>query len=103
MKEMASSVKIEVADNLTRGNHILHEQEYHTRHGISAIFHEICRKIRRQPCYPEIQQEPVVYLLLEGALGWNGTISVLSVPSGTQPSQAAYRERMEADPGYMPP
>ena len=34
---MARSVKVEVADNnSTRGDHILHEQEYNTGHGISG-------------------------------------------------------------------
>ena len=40
-----------VADNnYTRGGHILHEQEYNTGHGVSAISDEICREVRRQPC-----------------------------------------------------
>ena len=51
MKDKASSVKVGVADNnLTRGGHILHEQEYNTRHGIPAIPDEVCGEIRRQPC-----------------------------------------------------
>ena len=70
MKDKASSVKVELPhNNLMRGGHILHEQEYNTRHGVSAIPDEVRRKIRREPCQPEIQQEPVVHLLLEGPLG----------------------------------
>ena len=43
MKDKASSVIVGVADNnLTRGGHILHEQEYNTGHGISAIPDEVC-------------------------------------------------------------
>ena len=53
-----------------KGDHIPHEQEYNTRHGISAIPNEICGEIRCQPRQPEVQQKPVVYLLLETALGW---------------------------------
>ena len=53
-----------------KGDHIPHEQECNTRHGLSAIPNEVRRKIRRQPRQPEVQQEPVVYLLLEAALGW---------------------------------
>lgn len=36
-------------NNLTRGNRILHEQEYNTGHGISAIPDEIRGEIRCQP------------------------------------------------------
>ena len=68
---MASSVIVEVANNNeTRGDHILHEKQYNTRHGVSAIPDEVCRKIRRQPGQPKVQQKPVVYLLLESPLGW---------------------------------
>ena len=55
MKDKASSVKVGVADNnLTRGGHILHEQEYNTGHGISAIPDEVRGEIRRQPGQPEV-------------------------------------------------
>ena len=104
MKDKASSVKVGVADNnLTRGGHILHEQEYNTRHGISAIPNEIRGEIRRQPRQPEVQQEPVVYLLLESPLGWNSGLFGLPVQTASQPSQPAYRGRAEADPRYAPP
>ena len=56
MKEMASSDKVELPhNNLMRGGHILHEQAYNTRHGVSAIFDEIRRETRRQKSQPEIQ------------------------------------------------
>lgn len=55
MKDKASSVKVGVADNnLTRGGHILHEQEYNTGHGVSAIPDEVRGEIRRQPGKPEV-------------------------------------------------
>ena len=58
MKDKASSVIVGVADNnLTRGGHILHEQEYNTGHGVSAIPDEVRGEIRRQPCQPKVQQE----------------------------------------------
>ena len=86
MKDRASSVKVEVADNnLTRGGHILHGKEYNTGHGISAILDEIRGKIRREPSQPEIQQEPVIYLLLERTLGWDGAVSGLPVPAAASP------------------
>ena len=48
MKDRASSVKVGAVDNnLTRGGHILHEQEYNTGHGVSAIPNEVRRKIWR--------------------------------------------------------
>ena len=104
MKDRARSIKVEVADNnSTRGGHILHEQEYNTGHGISAIPDKIRGEIRREPSQPKIQQEPVLYLLLENPLGWNGAVSVLLVQTSPQPSQPAYRGRVEADPGYAPP
>lgn len=104
MKDKASSVKVELPhNNLMRGGHILHEQEYNTRHGVSAIPDEVRRKIRREPCQPEIQQEPVVHLLLEGPLGWERGIPGLPVPAASQPSQPAHRGGAEADPGYAPP
>ena len=52
-----------------KGDHIPHEQKYNTRHGLSAIPDEVRREIRRQPRQPEVQQEPVVHLFLEAALG----------------------------------
>ena len=86
-KDEATSDKVEVADNnSTRGGHILHEQEYNTRHGIPAIPDEVCGKTRRQAGWPEVQQEPLVHLLLEGALGWNRGIPGLPVPAAPQPS-----------------
>ena len=55
MKDTASSVIVGVADNnTTRGGHILHEQEYNTGHGVSAIPNEVRGEIRRQPCQPEV-------------------------------------------------
>ena len=103
MKDKASSVKVEVADNnLMRGGHILHEDEYNTGHGISAIPDEICGEIRRQPRQPEVQQEPVVHLLLEGPLGWDSGIFSLSVQTAPQPPKPAHRGGAETDPGYAP-
>ena len=68
---MASSVIVEVADNnKTKGDHILHEQKYNTRHGVSAIPDEIHREIRRQPSQPKVQQKPLLHLFLESPLGW---------------------------------
>ena len=69
-KYEAKTVKVKLL-HLTqpRGGHILHEQEHNTGHGIQAIHNEICREIWRQPSKPEIQQKPLVYLLLESAKG----------------------------------
>ena len=103
MKDRASSVIVGVADNnVTRGGHILHEQEYNTGHGISAIPDEVRGEIRGQPGQPEVQQEPVVHLLLEGTLGWDRAVPGLPVPAATQPSKPAHGGGTEADPGHAP-
>ena len=55
MKDTASSVIVELPHtNCTRGDHILHEQEYNTGHGVSAIPDEVCGEIWRQPRQPEV-------------------------------------------------
>ena len=103
MKDKASSVIVELRNtNLMKGDHILHEQKYNTGHGVSAIPNEICGEIWRQPGQPKVQQEPVVYLLLEGTLGWECGISGLPVPAASQPPQPAHRGRTKTDPGYAP-
>ena len=55
MKDKGSSVIVELPHtNCTRGGHILHEQEYNTRHGIPAIPDEVCGETRRQAGQPEV-------------------------------------------------
>ena len=104
MKDTASSVKVGVADNnLTRGGHILHEQEYNTGHGLQTIPNEVRRKVRRQPRQPEIQQKPVVHLLLEAALGRECGVPGLPVQTASQPPQPAHGGRAKAHPRYAPP
>ena len=79
---MASWDKVELPhNNLMRGGHILHEQAYNTRHGVSAIPDEIRGELRGQPRQPEVQQEPVVHLLLEDPLGWNSSLFSLPIPA----------------------
>ena len=63
-----------------KGDHIPHEKKYNTRHGLSAIPNEVHREIRREPRQPEVQQEPVVHLFLEAALGWKCGIPGLPCP-----------------------
>ena len=101
---MASSDKVELPhNNLMRGGHILHEQAYSTGHGVSAIPDEIRGELRGQPRQPEVQQEPVVHLLLEDPLGRDGAVPGLPVQTPAQPSQSAHGGGAEADPGYAPP
>ena len=79
---MASWDKVELPhNNLMRGGHILHEQAYNTRHGVSAIPDEIRGELRGQPRQPEVQQEPVVHLRLEEPLGWNSSLFSLPIPA----------------------
>ena len=104
MKDKASSVKVELPHtNCTRGGHILHEQEYNTGHGVSAIPDEVRREIWRQPRQSKIQQKPVVHLLLEGTLGRHSTISGLPLKTPAQSPEAAYIRRTQADSEYAPP
>ena len=103
MKDKASSVKVELPHtNCTRGGHILHEQEYNTGQGISAIPDEVRGETRRQASQPEVQQEPLVHLLLEGALGLHTGVIGLPVPAAPQTPEPAYRGRAEANPGHAP-
>src|SRR5699024_12173963 len=74
-----------------------------TGHGISSTPDEVRGEIWRQPSQSQVQQEPVVHLLLEGQVGWERGISGLPVSAASQPSQPAYGGRAEADPGYAPP
>ena len=91
MKDKALSVKVELPrNNWTKGDHILHEQEYNTGHGVQAILNEIRGEIRREPSKSKVQQKPVIYLLLAGPLGWQCGVPGLPVPTSPQPSQSAH-------------
>ena len=63
MRNKVSCAKVELPhNNLPKGDHIPHEQEYSTRHILQVIPNEVRGEIRRQPRQPEIQQEPVIHL-----------------------------------------
>lgn len=64
---------------------------------------EIHGEIRREPRQPEVQQEPVVHLLLESPLGWDGAVPGLPVQAAPRPPQSTHRSGTEADPGYASP
>ena len=65
-----SSVKSESTHKTNlRGDHILHEKEYSTGHGIPAISDEIRGEVRCKPRRPQVQQKPVVHLLPAAAPG----------------------------------
>ena len=85
-----------------KGDHIPHEQKYNTRHGLQAIPNEVRRKVRRQPRQPEIQQKPVVHLLLETALGWKCGILGLPVRTPAQSPKPAHRGRTEIHSCHAP-
>ncbi len=102
MKDKAKRGKVELSHtDLPKGGHILHGQ-YNTRHAVSAIPHEVCGEVRSQPRQSEVQQKPILYLLLESTLGWNCSVPGLPVPAASQSSQSAHRGRAKADPGYAP-
>lgn len=93
-----------------KGDHIPHEKKYNTRHGLSAIPNEVHREIRREPRQPEVQQEPVVYLFLEAALGWKCGIPGLPCPplhrlihgAGSEALHLTRRTPLADSPGNMP-
>ena len=64
---------------------------------------EIHGEIRREPRQPEVQQEPVVHLLLESPLGWDGAVPGLPVQAAPRPPQSTHRSGTEADLGYASP
>lgn len=86
MRNTVSHVKVELPHNNLKGDHIPHEQEYNTRHGLQAIPDEVHRKIRCQPRQPEVQQKPFVHLLLETALGRKCGVPGLPVQTAPQSS-----------------
>ena len=91
MRNRASCVKVELPiNNLTKGDHIPHESKYNKGHEVSSIPNEVRREIWRRARQPEVQQKPVVHLLLETALGWKCGIPCLSVQAASQPSKPAY-------------
>ena len=103
MKDKALSVKVELPhNNWTKGDHILHEQEYNTGHGVQAILNEVRGEIWRKPGQSEVQQKPVIYLLLAGTLGRKCGVPCLPVPASSQSSQSTHGGRTEADTGYAP-
>ena len=70
MNGSVSSVKAESTHKTNlRGDHILHEKEYSTGHGMPAISDEIRGEVRCEPCRPQVQQKPVVHLLPAAAPG----------------------------------
>ena len=79
MRNTVSHVKVELPHNNLKGDHIPHEQEYNTRHGLQAIPDEVHRKIRCQPRQPEVQQKPFVHLLLKQR--WDGSVASLACQS----------------------
>lgn len=91
---------------LSGGGRILHEQEYNTGHGIPAVPDEIGGEIWRQPCRPEVQQEPILYLFPAGPPEWERRISGLPVAASSQPSETEPKlirdmRRRNPQPGLM--
>ena len=104
MRNMVSCVKVELPyNNLVKGDHIPHEQEYNTRHGLQAIPNEVRGEVRRRPRQSEVQQKPVVHLLLEAALGRERGVPCLSVQTPAQSPEPAHGGRAEAHPRHAPP
>ena len=55
MKEKVTSVKMELPhSHKPKGDQILHEKEYNTGHGLSAIPNEVHREIWSEPRQQEV-------------------------------------------------
>ena len=103
MRNRVSCAKVELPhNNLAKGDHIPHEQEYNTGHGISSIPNEVRREIRCEPRQPEVQQKSVVHLFLEATLGRKCGVLGLSVQTPPQPSKPAHGSRAETHPRHAP-
>lgn len=81
---------------MTRGGHILYEQEYNARHGIQVI-----PNVWGQLGQPEVQQELVAHLFLEKPLGWDSATPDLPVSTAAQTSQPVHSRGTEVDPAYV--
>ena len=82
--------------NCTRGDQILHEQEYNTGHGVSTIPDEVRRKYAVSRASRKYNKKLVVCLLLEeGSLGWKRGIPGLcqSRRPHSHPNQHTEAER----------
>ena len=55
---------------------------------VSSIPNEVRREIWRRARQPEVQQKPVVYLLLETTLGWKCGVPGLPEQTPAQPSES---------------
>lgn len=72
-----------------------HEQ-YNTGHEIPPVSAHLCPEVRRKPGQPEVQQEPVLHLLLACPLRRFPAIPGLPVPTPAQPPQATYPRGTQA-------
>ena len=81
MKDRVSTVKVELLDNnLMRGSHILHEQEYGTEHGVSAIPNEICTEKYGVSRVSRKHNRSQSYIYFWKAR-WDGTVQYLACHS----------------------
>ena len=80
------SVIVEMRKQQTERSLKPHEQ-YNTRCAIPLLHNAICRKIWRSKGKQEVQQEPVIHLLLEETVWWKHGIASVPVKTAAQPSR----------------
>ena len=99
MQEDAKSVIVELQQQRSRKEHLLHE-EYNTKHEVSAIPNELRAAVWGEGSQSEIQSCQIVYLLLAEAMGRKRGIAAMSIQTPPRPSQSAHGRRTEADPEH---
>ena len=78
---------------------ILHE-EYNPGHAVSSIPNAVRREKWREPSQQEVQQKPIVYLLLASPMGWESGISASTIEATAPSSEPTYGVRVDIDTGY---
>lgn len=96
-RETDTSVMIELRDQSNERKCPLPHAQCNTGHALPAIPFGVRAEAWSQPSEPEVQQEPVVYLLLESAIRRDEGIAGRPIPPSTQSSEPAQAGGTEAD------
>ena len=99
VQEDAKSVIVELQQQRSRKEHLLHE-EYNTEHEVSAIPDELRAAVRGEGGQPEIQSGQIVHLLLAEAMGRKHRIAAIPIQTSAFPPQPTHGRGIEADPQH---
>ena len=102
MQEDAKSVIVELRQQRSRKEHLLHA-EYNTEHEVPTIPDELCTTVWSEGSQQEIQSRQVIHLLLAETLGRKHGIAAMPVQTPARPFQPAHRRRAEANPQHAAP